>query len=454
MSRVKTVFVCRECGGETLRWEGRCPTCAAWNSLDESHRGPKIHSANASLGSPQVEPLSRAGAAPPERLRTGFGDLDRVLGGGIVPGSVVLLGGAPGIGKSTLLLQLAGLLRDGGHPVLYASGEESAEQVAMRAARLGTGTEVNFLATHVLEEVIGALRAVKPALLCVDSIQTISSREGGSAPGGVAQVRESAALLQREVKESGAACLIAGHVTKGGVLAGPRSLEHLVDVVLHFEGQRAGEHRILRGSKNRFGSVDELAAFRMDAGGLVPVADPSTFFLTPGGAETSGAAVAVAIQGMRPVLVEVQALVARARFSSPQRVCTGLPPRRLSILLAVLEKRAGVTLGEQDVFVNVVGGFRMADPAADLAVIAALMSAGADRPFAPGTAFFGEVGLGGEVRGVAQGIARIRTALDAGLRRVIVPSALEGELGRARDRLRFVGHVQDLAGEIEPEEKR
>ena len=444
MTRVRTAFVCRECGSETLRWEGRCPTCAAWNSLVESQRTAS-RKAVSSRTVPRVEALGRAQSTGIERIRTGFGDVDRVLGGGIVPGTVVLLGGAPGIGKSTLLLQLAGHLTSSGHSVLYASGEESAEQVAMRATRLGTGAEVDFLSTHVLEDVVAALRDSSPSLLCVDSIQTIGSGQSAAAPGGVAQVREAAALLQRESKEAGAACLLVGHVTKGGVLAGPRTLEHLVDVVLHFEGQRSGEHRILRGSKNRFGSVDELAAFRMSGKGLVAVADPSTFFLTPGGAETSGAAITVPLQGSRPILAEVQALVARARFSSPQRVCTGLSSRRLSILLAVLEKRAGQALGEQDVFVNVVGGLRMGDPASDLAVIAALMSAGADRPFGPGMGFFGEVGLGGEVRAVSQGRARLRAALDAGLKRVVVPAGLQVELEDRVDRVRFARHVTDVA---------
>jgi DNA repair protein RadA/Sms len=364
----------------------------------------------------------------------------------MVPGSVVLLGGAPGIGKSTLLLQLAGQLQERGHGVLYVSGEESAEQVAMRGLRVGTPTGVNFLASNELEEVVGALREVRPAVICVDSIQTISSRDLTTAPGGVAQVREAASVLQREVKEVGSACFLVGHVTKGGALAGPRTLEHLVDVVLHFEGQRSGDHRILRGSKNRFGSVDEMAAFRMDSSGLVPVPDPSVLFLTPDASETSGSAVAIPVHGSRPILAEVQALVVRARFSTPQRVCTGFPPRRLAILLAVLERRVGVALGEQDVFVNVVGGLRMADPAADLAVVAALLSAGADRPFAPGTAFFGEVGLGGEVRGVSHGEARLRASLAAGLDRVVAPAALEADLARYKERTpRFVKHVREVA---------
>jgi DNA repair protein RadA/Sms len=382
---------------------------------------------------------------PLDRLATSFGDVDRVLGGGIVPGSVVLLGGAPGIGKSTLLLQLAGRLHDRGHEVLYVSGEESAEQVAMRSSRLGTANAVAFLGSNELEEVVAAVRDTRPAVVCVDSIQTISSRQLTSTPGGVAQVREAASVLQREVKNAGSACVLVGHVTKGGALAGPRTLEHLVDVVLHFEGQRSGDHRILRGSKNRFGSVDEMAAFRMDPGGLVPVADPSALFLTPDGAESSGAAVAVPVHGSRPILAEVQALVARARFAAPQRVCTGFPSRRLAILLAVLEKKGGVALGEQDVFLNVVGGLRMADPAADLAVVAALLSAGADRPFAPGTAFFGEVGLGGEVRGVSHGEARLKASLGAGLSTIVAPEALRADLiGGSDTNLRFVRHVREV----------
>lgn len=451
MSRVKTVFVCRDCGAETPRWEGRCPTCGEWNSLDESRLKSVPRDAGRVNRASRVRPLGDSGESQASRMETGFGEVDRVLGGGLVPGSVVLLGGAPGIGKSTLLLQVAGLLRDRGHGILYVSGEESAEQVAMRGARLGTASDVAFLATNELEEVVGALRDIRPAVICIDSIQTVSSRQLASAPGGVAQVREVASALQREVKEMGVACLLVGHVTKGGALAGPRTLEHLVDVVLHFEGQRSGDHRILRGSKNRFGSVDEMAAFRMDARGLVPVPDPSALFLTPDGAEQSGAAVAVPVHGSRPILAEVQALVARARFAAPQRVCTGFSSRRLAILLAVLEKKAGVALGEQDVFLNVVGGLRMSDPAADLAVVAALLSAGADRPFPAGTTFFGEVGLGGEVRGVSHGEARLRASLGAGLHRVVAPVALEADLaGGSGEGPRFVRHVREVSGLLVP----
>ncbi len=451
MSRVKTLFVCRDCGAGTPRWEGRCPTCGEWNSLDESRTSPAVRGFREGRAVSRVRALGATGDASIGRLATGFGEVDRVLGGGIVPGSVVLLGGTPGIGKSTLLLQVAGHLRDRGHAVLYVSGEESAEQVAMRGARLGTPDDLAFLGSNDLEEVIAAVRDTRPEVVCVDSVQTISSRQLTSTPGGVAQVREAASVLQREVKETGSACVLVGHVTKGGALAGPRTLEHLVDVVLHFEGQRSGDHRILRGSKNRFGSVDEMAAFRMDASGLVPVPDPSTLFLTPNGAESSGAAVAVPVHGSRPILAEVQALVARARFAVPQRVCTGFPGRRLAILLAVLERKGGVALGEQDVFLNVVGGLRMGDPAADLAVVAALLSAGADRPFTPGTAFFGEVGLGGEVRGVSHGEARIKASMGAGLRTVVAPEALRADLTGGSDaNLRFVRHVREVGEFLVP----
>ena len=292
---------------------------------------------------------------------------------------------------------------------------------------------------------MGAVRSAAPAVVCVDSIQTLSSASLGSAPGGVAQVREAAAALQREVKAAGAACFLVGHVTKGGALAGPRTLEHLVDVVLHFEGQRSGDHRILRGSKNRFGSAEELAAFRMESVGLVPVPDPTSLFLGPVGRQNSGSAVAILMHGSRPILAEVQALVARARFGTPQRVCTGFPARRLAILLAVLEKKAGVALGDQDVFLNVVGGLRVADPAADLAVVAALLSAGADRPYGPRTAFFGEVGLGGEVRPVSGGDGRLRAAWAASMDMVVGPAEADGSATQEAGTVRGIGHVREVA---------
>lgn len=365
-----------------------------------------------------------------------------------MPGSVLLIGGAPGIGKSTLLLQLAGRLQDRGHEVLYVSGEESADQVGMRARRIGAAGDVGFLATGDLGAILAAIEEGRPTVACIDSIQTVTSPGLASGPGGVAQVREAAGAIQAAAKASGVAVFLVGHVTKGGALAGPRALEHLVDVVLHFEGQRSGEHRILRSSKNRFGSVDEMAAFRMDGDGLRAVPDPSSLFLSDGPRETSGAALAVPLLGSRPLLAEVQALVARSRFSNPQRISTGFPARRLAILLAVLEKRAGIGLSEHDVFLNVVGGLRMSDPAGDLAVVAALASAGSDQPYEGSTAFIGEVGLGGEVRSVSHGLARVRAGMDAGLDTLIVPVSLRNDLGR-QEHVRFIEHVGEIRSLLE-----
>lgn len=395
-------------------------------------------------------PLSESPAVDGKRLRTGLGDVDLVLGGGIVPGSVVLLGGAPGIGKSTLLLQIAGRLSERDHEVLYLSGEESAHQVGMRSRRIGAAGDVGFVATGDLDRILAAIGESGAHVVCVDSVQAVTSPGLGSAAGGVAQVREAAGAIQAAAKASGVAVFLVGHVTKGGALAGPRTLEHLVDVVLHFEGQRAGENRLLRSSKNRFGSVDEMAAFRMEADGLRPVEDPSSLFLSDGVPQSSGTALAVPLHGSRPFPAEVQALVARSRFANPQRISTGFPPRRLAILLAVLERRGGIPLGDHDVFLNVVGGLRMTDPAADLAVLAALASAGLDRSYADTTAFIGEVGLGGEVRAVSHGPARVRSARSAGISAVVAPRALGGILdGRAGDRP--IGHVSEIRSLMDPE---
>lgn len=379
------------------------------------------------------------------RVAVGLGDVDRVLGGGLVPGSVILLAGAPGIGKSTLMLQVAGALRRAGRDVLYVSGEESADQVRLRAGRLGGGAEgVLFGATTRLEGVESLLRDTRPDFLCVDSIQTLTSDALASAQGTVGQVRECAAVLHAKAKRRGTATCLIGHLTKSGAIAGPRALEHLVDVVLVLEGRRSIGQRILRGQKNRFGSVDEIAAFRMTQSGLVPVEDPSLAFLSDRPPGVSGSAVAVPLQGTRPVLAEVQALTARTRFGMPQRVCTGFPARRLSLLLAVLERRVGLAIGGSDVFVNVVGGLRLADPAADLAVLAALLSAERDRPFPAAMAFAGEVGLGGELRGGTHGEARIRVARRCGYGPVVAPAGPEVPEG-----VRPIRHVRELESLLE-----
>jgi len=424
MARGETRFFCTSCGNETLKWEGRCPACGEWNALAEAPEPDNAREAEPATGSGDCSPrpLSEAGRGEAPRRTAHLGELDRVLGGGIVPGSLVLLGGAPGIGKSTLLLQLAARLHADDGDALYVSGEESASQVRIRAERLGTGAaDVPFLAETDVDRIVDAARRREPSLLCVDSVQTLHSSRSDGAPGGVSQVRACAARLQTFAKEQGVATFLVGHVTKEGGIAGPRTLEHAVDAVLRFEGQRTLEHRMLRAVKNRFGGVDEMAVFRMTSAGLDPVDHPSEVFLADRPEGVSGSAVAVPLQGTRPLLAEVQALTAPSRYASPQRVSTGFPSRRLSLLLAVMERRLGLALGEDDVFVNVVGGLRLADPAADLAVLAALVSARTDRPLPPELALMGEVGLGGEVRGVAQADRRIKEAARSGMRAVALP---------------------------------
>jgi len=386
-----------------------------------------------SAAPPEVSTLGDGDSADGVSARTALnlGEVDRVLGGGLVAGSILLLGGAPGIGKSTLLLQAAGRARTAGAKVLYVSGEESRQQIGLRAERLGAESAgVRFLATDRLEEILAAAGAEKPDLLCVDSIQTVVSEDVASAPGTVTQVRACSASLQSFAKTTGAATVLVGHVTKGGALAGPRTLEHLVDVVLHFEGQRSGEYRILRGSKNRFGSVDELAVFRMTESGLEPVADPTSLFLEDRPESVSGSAIAVPLHGTRPLPAEIQALTVRSRYASPQRIATGFPARRLNIILAVLGRRAGIDLGDTDVFLSVIGGLRLTDPAADLAVAAALASARLDRPLPAGMAFVAELGLGGELRAVSHVEARMSAAVKAGLKTVVLSRSLESSMDR------------------------
>lgn len=395
---------------------------------------------------PEALGAPSSGAA---RTSTGFDVVDRVLGGGLVPGSLILLGGEPGIGKSTLLLQIAANVQAAGGRVLYASGEESREQVGLRAARIGGGAAaLPFLATSDIEDVLAAAEADPPALVCLDSIQTIAA-EGEGVPGGVAQVRACAARAQEFAKRAGTAVVLVGHVTKDGGLAGPRTLEHVVDVVLHFDGRRSAEFRLLRSTKNRFGSADEAGAFRMTASGLEAVEDPAGLFLEDRPAGATGSAVTVAMHGSQPLLTEIQALTAPARFGSPQRRTTGFPARRLAILLAVLERRAGIPLGDSDVFLNVVGGTRLTDPAADLAVLAALASSHLDRPLGREIALVGEVGLSGELRGVSRPEARVRAAVRAGLADVLLPAvhreALSGVAGA-----RFAAHVRAVVEELRP----
>jgi DNA repair protein RadA/Sms len=404
--KTRTLFLCTDCGGETHRWEGQCPHCKEWNTLVEERVRPAPTSERIGRdASGDVRAVSLADVKGIERSRwpTGLEELDFVLGGGVVPGSLVLLGGEPGIGKSTLLLQVSARLAGSGFKVLYVSGEESAYQVKLRAERLHEPTgDVLLLAETSAEAIVERVEELSPDVLVLDSIQTLYTDRLDGAPGSVAQVREVAAGLQRVAKRREMATFVVGHVTKEGGIAGPKTLEHIVDVVLYFESPTGLDHRIVRGTKNRFGAADEIALFRMGAAGLEAVENPSALFLQGREDRASGSAVVAALEGTRPVLVEVQALVNRSVYGSPQRVATGFDNRRLALLLAVLERRARLKTSDLDVFLNVVGGLRLSEPAADLAVVAAVASATRDVVLDPEAVFVGEVGLGGEVRPVSQ----------------------------------------------------
>lgn len=420
MARASSVFLCSACGAETPKWQGSCPACGEWNVLEEVS-APRA-AARARALAPAAVPLALAAAeAPAERLGSGLGELDRVLGGGIVPGSVTLLGGDPGIGKSTLLLQVAAHAAAAA-PVLYATGEESGAQVALRARRLGLAAgALEVLPETHLQSVLERAAARRAALLIVDSIQTVESGALESAPGSVSQLKECAAQLVRFAKSSATAVFLIGHVTKDGAIAGPRVLEHLVDTVLYFESETASRYRIVRATKNRFGAVNELGFFAMTEGGLREVRNPSAIFLARAPEPAAGSIVTVTRDGGRPLLIELQALVDRMRFGAPRRIAQGLDANRLAMLLAVMNRHAGVSLQEHDVFVNAVGGVRIEETAWDLPVVIALASSLAER-VVPGTLVaFGELGLTGEVRPVAYGEERLQEALKQGFKRALVP---------------------------------
>jgi len=424
--KTKTVYRCTECGAEHAKWAGKCDTCGEWNTLVEEltgrreEGGARRRSRNKApvVQTPKLRDV--AGSESP-RWKTGLAEFDFALGGGIVPGSMILVGGEPGIGKSTLLLQVAARLQQSGRRSLYASGEESPLQVRLRADRLDESAgDVELLSETNLETVIATADARRPDVLIIDSIQTLYTSDLEGAPGNVGQVRECAARLMRFAKESGTTVFVVGHVTKGGGIAGPKTLEHIVDTVLYFEGESSLDHRVLRATKNRFGSVDEIGVFRMTERGLEAVANPSELFLGDRQSVASGSAVTALLEGTRPVLIEVQALATKAGFGTPQRVSTGFDSRRLALLLAVLEKRAGLSFGQLDVFLNVVGGVRMQEPAGDLAVAAALASSVYDRATPSDAVFIGELGLGGEIRPVSQVERRIAEAKNMGMGRVFV----------------------------------
>jgi DNA repair protein RadA/Sms len=433
MAKARSIYVCTECGASALQWFGICPSCGAGNTLQEtaaegkpsSHRYSGVIGTAGERHSTVAKPvrLSRIETREIERLPTGIGELDRVLGGGLVSGQVVLIGGDPGIGKSTLFLQALAEIAPR-HKTLYVSGEESAEQVALRASRLVLDAgEVELIAEIQLERIAAVLDASKPEVAVIDSIQTLYSEALTSAPGSVAQVRECAAQLTRHAKSSGTALIIIGHVTKEGAIAGPRVLEHIVDTVLYFEGDPHSSFRLIRAIKNRFGAVNELGVFAMTEKGLRGVSNPSALFLSHHEKDVAGSCVLATLEGTRPLLVEIQALVDASHAPNPRRLSVGLEQNRLAMLLAVLHRHAGIACYDQDVFVNAVGGVRIGEPAADLAVMLAIVSSLTDRPIPGKVIAFGEVGLAGEVRPAPRGQDRLKEAAKLGFTHAIVPRA-------------------------------
>jgi DNA repair protein RadA/Sms len=428
--KVTVQFSCTECGTTSGRWLGKCPGCGAFGTLlEELHGSDSVPASTAS----KPVPLEAVRAEESARILTGVSELDRVLGGGLVPASLVLVGGEPGVGKSTLLLSALGAIARSGKRALLVTGEESASQVSLRAARLGGAGLVEILAETDLDVVCATLETERPDVCVIDSVQTLNASAVGSAPGSVAQVREAAGRLLRVAKEAGVATVLVGHVTKDGAVAGPRVLEHLVDCVLQFEGDRYHEHRILRATKNRFGSTNELGVFEMTATGLVGVPDPSQLFGTTHPGEI-GAAVGCALEGTRPLLLEVQALVAPTDLAMPRRVGTGVDPKRLAMIVAVLGRHAGVPLASSDVFVNVAGGVRIEEPGADLAVALAIASAARGVPVCDGLAAFGEIGLTGRLRQASQTERRLDECAKLGIELVVAPAGVA-----ERIRPRFAG---------------
>ena len=433
----KTIYACQECGAQSQKWLGRCPDCGAWNSLVEEQPLPAAAGAGAAAAAASNRYSLAATAGPrlydeidtvvSTRLTTGIDEFDRVLGGGVVPGSLVLIGGEPGIGKSTLLLQAAAHFAHSSGPVLYSSGEESEHQIKSRGQRLGTfdgdaaRAPLYLLAETCLERILEEIARLRPSLIVVDSVQTVFSLKFQSAPGSIGQVREAATQLLFAAKGRNVPTFLVGHVTKDGSLAGPKALEHIVDTVLYFEGEKHHSHRVVRAVKNRFGAVSELGVFEMTGRGLKPVPNPSRMFLAERPAGAPGSAVLCCIEGSRPLLVEVQALVSTTSYGNARRMASGIDQNRLSLLLAVLEKRAGLNLLGEDVFINVAGGMTIDEPAADLAIVGAVASSLRNRAIRPGTAVFGEVGLAGEIRGTAQASARVREAAQMGFTRIVLP---------------------------------
>ena len=424
MAKAKTVYSCTECGGQSPKWQGQCPHCNAWNTLVETVATPPGTRFQTVAGkSTSVRSLGTIDARKSPRFPTGLEEFDRVLGGGLVPGGVILLGGDPGIGKSTLLLQAMAAI-GAAKKALYVTGEESVEQVALRAQRLGlVNATVELLAEVQLQAIVGAIRTLQPGVVVIDSIQTVYTEALESAPGSVAQVRECAAQLTRLAKQNAITIILVGHVTKEGAIAGPRVLEHIVDTVLYFEGDTHSSFRLVRAIKNRFGAANELGVFAMTERGLKGVANPSALFLSQHAEAVAGSCVLATIEGSRPLLVEVQALVDPVQGGLARRLAVGLDPQRLALLLAVLHRHGGVETGLFDVFVNAVGGVRIGEPAADLAVLMAIYSSFKNKPLGAKSLVFGEVGLAGEIRPVQRGQERLREAAKLGFTRAVIPAA-------------------------------
>jgi DNA repair protein RadA/Sms len=450
---LKTQYLCQQCGAASPKWAGQCPSCDAWNTLVETVAQPRSSArapsaARAMAGMASLTPIGAVESAEAARLETGLSEVDRVLGGGFVPGSIALFGGDPGIGKSTLLLQVAGMLAGRGLPVLYVTGEESAAQVRGRAERVGAVVDgLQLAATTELETALAAIDAAAPALAVIDSVQTLTSGDLAGPAGSVGQVREVASRLAELAKSGGTCVALVGHVTKEGTVAGPRTLEHLVDAVIYLEGERLGATRLLRAAKNRYGSTDEVGVLEMRGDGLAQVEDPSRFFLESDEAPSAGAAITIALEGTRPLAVEIQALCAPAGYGSPRRATTGIDVNRVLMLVAVLARHAGINLTGHDVYVNVAGGLRIDEPAADLAVAVALASSLRERPVRPATAVAGEVALSGRLRAAVRAERRLLEATRLGFERVITGAGRAPGEGRANGLVvaRDVGEALRLA---------
>lgn len=453
MAKAKTTaFFCKECGYESAKWAGQCPACKEWNTMVEEPVGKKSPSSPSGRHLPLIKScparLSEISIEERDRVTTGFGELDRVLGGGVVAGSLVLVGGDPGIGKSTLLLQVCGNLSAVGQKVLYISGEESLKQIKLRANRIGSmAGDLKFLCETSLDHIQDTITEEKPDIVIIDSIQTMYREEIASAPGSVSQVRESTNLLMQIAKGEGITIFIVGHVTKEGVVAGPRVLEHMVDTVLYFEGDRHASYRILRGVKNRFGSTNEIGVFEMREQGLVEVENPSEFMLDGRPKGASGAVVACAMEGTRPILLEVQALVTQSNLGIPRRTAAGTDYNRVNLLMAVLEKRCHYEMSRYDAYVNIAGGMKMNEPALDLAIILALVSSLKDRPVDEKTIVFGEVGLSGEVRAVSMADQRVSEAAKLGFETCILPGICVDKM-KDTGKIRLIGvrNVREAIG--------